>query len=390
MRNLPETPSVDFLRQEAKDLLGAIRETEPDATLSVAQRALAEGYGFASWAELKAEVERRRAAGAKVAPDIGAELAARFDLGRPARPLGHVDWSAIGERWALDTENGRFMTRTVLDYITQESAEIANSLREAAIAAGVQAPEAVRSTDGSLIEEIDGKKWCVDRWIDVGPTPNLPTTARIATNVGRTLAQLHGTALPPVGQITPWLTARRTPAQWSAILDSVKASEAEWAPLLEDALPSILELTSICVDAPDDEPLLCINDFGPSSVRLLKDDEIAVVHWDFVGTNTPKWELGGALHHWSLGHDRRSVNAVAVRALLSGYRDVAGTVPDLDLSIFTPAICGALNWTNGRISRALDTSNLKRQRRELPEVLDLLKHPLNVATYERILDAANG
>lgn len=388
MKGLPETPSFDFLRQEAKDLLLAIRETEPEATLSMAQRALAQRYGFASWVDLKAEVERRRNAGPKVAPDVGALLADRFGLGRPAGPLGSVQWSPIGERWTLDTDQGRFMARTVLDYISQESAEISFRLRRAAVAAGVRAPEPVRNSDGCLIEEIDGVKWCVDQWIDVGPTPNVPASERIATNVGRTLARLHGTRLPAVGPITPWLTSRRTPEQWSGVLDAVRASGAEWASLLDDALPRILELSAICVDEPDDDPQLCVNDLGPASVRLVRDDDIAVVHWDFAGTNTPTWELAGALHHWSVAHDRRSVNSVAVRGLLSGYAEVAGGVPDLDLSAFTPAVCGALNWTNGRIGRALDASDPDRQRRELPEVIDLLKHPFKLSTYVEILEIA--
>lgn len=273
MKGLPETPSFDFLRQEAKDLLLAIRETEPEATLSMAQRALAQRYGFASWVDLKAEVERRRNAGPKVAPDVGALLADRFGLGRPAGPLGSVQWSPIGERWTLDTDQGRFMARTVLDYISQESAEISFRLRRAAVAAGVRAPEPVRNSDGCLIEEIDGVKWCVDQWIDVGPTPNVPASERIATNVGRTLARLHGTRLPAVGPITPWLTSRRTPEQWSGVLDAVRASGAEWASLLDDALPRILELSAICVDEPDDDPQLCVNDLGPASVRLVRDDD---------------------------------------------------------------------------------------------------------------------
>jgi hypothetical protein len=111
---LPETPSVDFLRQEAKDLLVAMRESEPDATLSRAQRALAERYGFRSWDELKSEVERRRATGSTVAPELGAALASEFGLGRPAGPMTHLAWSQIGESWALDTDSGRFRIRTVL------------------------------------------------------------------------------------------------------------------------------------------------------------------------------------------------------------------------------------------------------------------------------------
>ena len=41
MRLLPDRPSIEFLRKEAKDLLGVLRESNPEASLAEAQRALA-------------------------------------------------------------------------------------------------------------------------------------------------------------------------------------------------------------------------------------------------------------------------------------------------------------------------------------------------------------
>ncbi len=46
MRLLPDKPSVDFLRKEAKDLLAALRESSPQASLADAQQALAAQYGM--------------------------------------------------------------------------------------------------------------------------------------------------------------------------------------------------------------------------------------------------------------------------------------------------------------------------------------------------------
>jgi Ankyrin repeat len=52
-RQLPEKPSLEFLKKEAKDL----RRTAPHAKLADAQYALANEYGFHTWAKLKAHVE---------------------------------------------------------------------------------------------------------------------------------------------------------------------------------------------------------------------------------------------------------------------------------------------------------------------------------------------
>jgi hypothetical protein len=70
MRQLPERPDLDQLRRQARELLRAAVKGDPRAvrriralskppTLSAAQLAIAREYGFASWARLKAAVDRR-------------------------------------------------------------------------------------------------------------------------------------------------------------------------------------------------------------------------------------------------------------------------------------------------------------------------------------------
>jgi hypothetical protein len=56
--NLPDRPSLDHLRKQAKALLKTRRLQNPDASLTEAQHAVAGQYGFASWPKLKVHVER--------------------------------------------------------------------------------------------------------------------------------------------------------------------------------------------------------------------------------------------------------------------------------------------------------------------------------------------
>jgi hypothetical protein len=60
-RELPERPSFDHLKKQAKVLLRRMRQRDPAAKLTTAQHALAREYGFASWRELRAHVETRSA-----------------------------------------------------------------------------------------------------------------------------------------------------------------------------------------------------------------------------------------------------------------------------------------------------------------------------------------
>ncbi|MGJ5817023.1 ankyrin repeat domain-containing protein [Paludibaculum fermentans] len=58
---LPERPSLEYLKKLAKDRLAELRRAQPRAKLADALLAVARDHGFASWRALKAEVEARQA-----------------------------------------------------------------------------------------------------------------------------------------------------------------------------------------------------------------------------------------------------------------------------------------------------------------------------------------
>ena len=57
-RTLPARPSLEHLKNEAKQRLKSLRRQEPQARLAAVQLALAREYGFASWRQLKTHVDR--------------------------------------------------------------------------------------------------------------------------------------------------------------------------------------------------------------------------------------------------------------------------------------------------------------------------------------------
>ena len=56
-RRLPERPSLEQLRKQAKEHLDTLRAADPSANLAAAQHALAREYGFESWPKLVHHVE---------------------------------------------------------------------------------------------------------------------------------------------------------------------------------------------------------------------------------------------------------------------------------------------------------------------------------------------
>jgi len=58
-RELPPLPNLDKLKKDAKARLAEMRQRASSAKLADAQHLLAREHGFANWAELKLEVEKR-------------------------------------------------------------------------------------------------------------------------------------------------------------------------------------------------------------------------------------------------------------------------------------------------------------------------------------------
>jgi len=131
MADLPARPDLGQLRHRAKDLLRAAQRGDTDAVarinavssrhiLSSAQLALAREYGFASWARLKLEVERRDILNSRDLSRLAALLAAHPELAttrmehwsdhKSADPVGYLamlrfDHARLG-RPARPTPNG--------------------------------------------------------------------------------------------------------------------------------------------------------------------------------------------------------------------------------------------------------------------------------------------
>ena len=61
LRELPPKPNLEHLKNEAKQRLKALRADDPEAKLAAAQLLVARDYGFASWRQLRAHVERESA-----------------------------------------------------------------------------------------------------------------------------------------------------------------------------------------------------------------------------------------------------------------------------------------------------------------------------------------
>ena len=145
MPDLPARPDLDQLRHQAKDLLHAAQRGDPDAAarigtvsrrliLSSAQLALAREYGFASWAKLKLEVERRDILNSRNLSRLTRLLAEHPELA--TRPMEHWADRQHGEPLGYITMMRFNHDRLGLPRELPGTGAIARALIEAEIPAG--------------------------------------------------------------------------------------------------------------------------------------------------------------------------------------------------------------------------------------------------------------
>ena len=394
MKTLPESPDLDHLRRQAKELLAQLRLSRAETSLSEAQTAVAELYGFRNWPELKAEVTRLRANVETAPREQASAVAEVFNLGEVVSPMRAVRHGGLTKEWALTTSRGAWLVAELFDWADSRYVLAGADLLAAADDAGIPVPRVVRATDGSVIGHAVEKRWRVHVAKEFGPEPMKPVLPATARLVGETLAKLHALRMPTELAMHPWLTRRPTAEQLQQQAARATKMDLRWAPLLADALPTLLDVIEIGEQTPPPSSLIvCHSAFHTSSVRL-DHGRLAVVDWDYAGPMSPRWEFGSALYQWCVGHGEHSfdpgtsVNRGAVRALVEGYRSVGGEVDARDLGMFTVAVTASVQWLSSRVNWAIPHEHHRpvEQQRAEAEVPSLLRHPLSRHVLEQVLE----
>lgn len=389
MKTLPDNPNLDHLRGQAKDLLAGLRDSDPGASLAGAQALLAEQYGFRTWTDLKAEVDRRQGRADVADPALAREIAVRFGLGEVTRPMRSVARpDEMGRRWSLETSRGRWAPRTVDDVFPVTDGEVNTEFQEAAARAGVTLPAPVRSRTGAVVETIEGSRWRVYEWPRSGPPLAAPVSARITRSVGDILARIHGLRFPVAG-VCPWSSVRFATSSWPEMAELAAAKGAGWAPVLAAAVPTLVELQSIGERVATDEPVLCHNNVSPGNVRVGTGNRLVLTGWEHANGLPPAWELCFALANWAV-NPSGGINATGARALVDGYLARAGSLPPLRLDSFSGTATGLGNYVAGQVDLALNASDEEDERYAARNIRHLLTHLPSRRTFELVLDAVRG
>ena len=389
MKTLPDSPSLHHLRRQAKDVLVQLRDVRPGATLADAQKLVAEQYGFRTWPDLKAEVDRRGAAVRTAEEGTEAAVALAFDLGAPQGRLVAVERQWAGQAWSLTTERGRWLARRLFDWFDESNVETEVLLAEAAAGAGIRTLRPVRSKAGAIVEPLAGARWRVYELPSLGPEPSTPADPGLAAAAGRILARVHNLRLPAPHPVPRWLTFARSEEQWRHLHGAAESAGAPWAARLAEVIPTIVEVSEIVEPVgPGQDTVLSASHYAPNAFRVAGADDLAVVSWEHAGATLPRWDLGATLAAWS-GGVPGEVNRAAATALVAGYAGEADVPRPFDLGAFTAAVCAELNWLASRIRIALTEADEERREQADRAVPWLIERPPSRARFQAILDAVS-
>lgn len=392
MKTLPDSPNLEHLRQQAKDVLPHLRAVQPGASLSDAQSHVAHQYGFRTWPDLKAEVDRRSASTSAPAlsPDTAAELAAAFGLGVAVGPLVPLIHQWAGHAWTLTTDRGTWTARRLFGPFYEANVGTDARMAGRAAADGIVTPVPVRSLSGLLAETVGEARWRVFNAPALGPEPSTPADPRYAAAAGRILGRVHGWRLPPEGPVTTWVSEVRPEAAWRRLLEKAEEAAKPWAGRLAEVIPAIVDAYDLVesVEAAG-ETVLSAAHWAPNAFCIVGPDDLAVMGWDHASAMPIRWDFGGTLAAWSGGVLGR-VNEAAAQAFVAGYADTNGVPDRLGLGIFSSAVCTAGSWLTSRIRIALFDSD--PEARELADraVPWLLGEPARRAHFDAVLEAVQG
>jgi ankyrin repeat protein len=156
VRPLPARPSLEHLKNEAKERLKTLRADAPDTKLTAAQLAVARQYGFASWRQLKAHVDKRSVS-KELRPVFDAARGGDFEMVRRAFEAGFDP--------AATDHDGRTVHQ-IAKSTGHESIEIlARQYQERA----TRPPEDVKAVDAIVAAAEMGDADTLDRLVDVRP-----------------------------------------------------------------------------------------------------------------------------------------------------------------------------------------------------------------------------
>jgi ankyrin repeat protein len=329
--NLPERPSLEYLRKLAKERLQALRRANPDAKLAGAQLSIAREHGFPSWRALKAEVDRRAAPNesdffaACSAGDVDTVrrlLANQPSLLRATKPgARHAGWTALhSSAQAGRAEVVRVLLQHGADANAREAGDNTSPLHWAAAAGNVESVRALLDAGSDVdgvgdLHEMGAIGWATE-WREPGEG-----THHVVTLLLERGARHHIFSAIAVGDVD---LVRRVAAQPGALARRRSRFEESETPLHCAMSRGRLDLMDVLIQAGADVDAKDARGRTPLDVAMLRGD----------AESTQRLQTAGA----------KAPNAAAVPDFTARMTELARTIARGAPMIAVPDVAETLAW----------------------------------------------
>ncbi len=303
------------------------------------------------------------------------EIARRFALGRRLSVDLHPQRGELGRVWRLTTTEGSWAVKELLHPQTEAELAPGAMLQEAAASAGLPVPAVVRTTDFSVLAEVEGRQFRVLSWADVRPADITLDVAR----VGRLVAALHQLGAPREGEVDPWYTQPVGPDGWDDLvvrLDSAGSPLAADVAGLRDELCRNEEL----IEQPEELRPLHL-DLWADNVRATPTGDLCVLDWDNSGLGDPRHELAVVLFEFT------SWSPARTRGLYSAYVDAGGPARISRAEDFSRAVAQLGHILQWQCENWLSVGTLAGQQHAEAAVREFVARPLTRTVVDRLVSA---
>ncbi|NDL56213.1 aminoglycoside phosphotransferase family protein [Phytoactinopolyspora mesophila] len=284
-----------------------------------------------------------------------------------------VGRGAMGRVWKLTAAGRAYAVKEMLwdEGWLDAAGEV--RFRDAAVAAGVRAPDAIALGDGEYVlrlpESSGGLRYRAYSWSDGTTVSGTAARAGAADWLGRTLGQLHSLRLQPVAPPDDWYEVIPDLGELEALLTAARHGDPAGSG------ERIAELAAMVTPADPDARILCHLDVKPANV-LEEDTGRSLIDWDDFGAAMPNRELASVLMRWyAEGPD---LDVDAAERMLANYSAAGGTV-ELDASAFAMLCATSINYVHAQASVVVDRSQPREARDfaadELRSAVRLLPDP---------------
>lgn len=303
------------------------------------------------------------------------------------RRLTPVSRGGQGQVWRLDLDRPRrsFAVKELFagGDETRIIAEV--EFRDRAVAAGIRAPQNLRTVEGRYLAEVGGAAVRVSSWSS-GREPR-PEDPGVPEWLGRTLATLH-TLGHPVDHSDHAATDPPIPdpGLWLDLAEQGAAAGRPWATDLARAAPQLARLGAKTRPVDPDRMVFSHHDVQPSNVLIDPyTKQLVLLDWDGAGPIDPGRELASRLYTWHVWDNRLDTHGA--RRTLRAYRSAGGHALIGEGEAYG-GIPDALAYIAGQAKASLDNNLPATMRKHSTRETCLLLAgpPAPAAIFEQIIE----